>query len=297
MIAMMKKNKGRGYSMERLYRYLGITRQGLHQKQKAMLERVIVEETALLDVKKLRIKHPRMGSRSLYYSLGITGMGVTKFEELLSHKGLTISRKRKHIITTDSKGSKRYPNLTNGLVLTDINQLIVADITYYSIDNQTLYIFTLKDVYSQRVLSLRGSDNMKAINALWNLEDLVKVRGAGSLSNLICHSDNGSQYDSALFKNRLAELEIKISRAENSLQNGSAESLNDVIKNDYLFDHSQIKSLGQLQNALKDLKWKLNNEKAIKSLGYRTVVEFEKHILSLPSSKHPKKTLYDFEQE
>ncbi|MBK9023482.1 MAG: hypothetical protein IPL69_05790 [Saprospiraceae bacterium] len=38
--------------------------------------------------------------------------------------------------TSDGKGKKTYPNLTNGLVLNGINQLIVGDITYYMVDGK-----------------------------------------------------------------------------------------------------------------------------------------------------------------
>lgn len=293
---MLKQVKERGYSMERLYAYLGVTRQALHQQQKAMLHQTLKEQEILRRVRDFRENHSRMGSRCLYYSLGIKRMGVTKFEELMSRNNLTVPVKRKRIKTTDSKGSKYYPNLINGKILTGINQLIVADITYYHTVNQMLYIFTLKDVYSQRILSLRASDNMKALNALKTLDDFVKVRGSGPFPFLIHHSDNGKQYDATVFKAELAKLEIQISRAGNSLENGSSESLNNIIKNHYLYDHSQIKNVKQLQKALDELKWKLNNEKAIKSLGYRTVVDFERYILSLAESERPVKKLYDFEK-
>lgn len=294
---MLKRVKGRGYSMERLYAYLGVTRQALHQQQKAMLHQTLKEQEILRQVRDFRERHLRMGSRCLYYSLDIKRMGVSKFEELMSRNNLTVPVKRKRIKTTDSQGCNYYPNLINGKKLTGINQLIVSDITYYYTVNQMLYIFTLKDVYSQRILSLRASDNMKALNALKTLDDFIKVRGSGPFPLLIHHSDNGKQYDATVFKAELAKLEIQISRAGNSLENGSSESLNNIIKNQYLYDHSQIKDVKQLQMALDELKWKLNNEKAIKSLGYRTVVDFESYILSLAESERPIKKLYDFEKE
>ncbi len=294
---MLKQVKERGYSMERLYAYLGVTRQALHQQQKAMFYQTLKEQEILRQVRHFRERHLRMGSRCLYYSLDIKRMGVTKFEELMSRNNLTVPLKRKRIKTTDSQGCNYYPNLINGKILTGINQLIVSDITYYYTVNQMLYIFTLKDVYSQRILSLRASDNMKALNALKTLDDFIKVRGSGPFPFLIHHSDNGKQYDATVFKAELAKLEIQISRAGNSLENGSSESLNNIIKNHYLYDHSQIKDVKQLQKALDELKWKLNNEKAIKSLGYRTVVDFERYILSLAESERPIKKLYDFEKD
>ncbi len=294
---MLKEKKGREYSMERLYSYLGITRQAIHQAEKAKKKASILEVEILTQVEKMRARHPRMGLRSMYFTLGISAMGINKFERLVSQYDLAVKVKRKRIITTDSKGSKRYPNRINGLILNDINQLIVSDITYYKIDKQDLYIFTLKDVYSQRVLSLTGTDNMRVLNALLTLADFKKLRGDGPFPNLIHHSDNGTQYDAHAYKNELTKMGITISRARNSLENGSSESLNDIIKNDYLFDRKKIKSLKDLKTALKKLKWKLNNEKAVPAIGYMTVVRFEKFILDMPEHQRPIKKLYDFEKE
>lgn len=297
MIEKMKKNKDRGYSMERLYRYLGVTRQALHKQKKAAEKWDILARETLAKVAQIRKRHPKMGARVMYHTLGITGMGINKFKRLISQNNLTVQIKKKRSITTDSRGSKRYPNLTNGLVLTGINQLIVADITYYRVDNQFFYIFTLKDVYSQRVISLIASDNMKAINAMKAMEDFNDVRGEGPFLLLIHHTDNGTQYDFGPYKDVLLSLGIEISRAKNSLENGSSENLNRLIKHDYLFDHKRIKTVKQLQDELDELKWKLNNERAIKSLGYKTVVEFEEYILSIPEEERPRKQLYDHRKE
>jgi len=293
---MIKREKDRGYSMEALYRYLGVTRQGLHKSQKAKKTWKQKEQEALAEVEKIRRNHPRMGARSMHYSIGLKCMGVNRFEKLVAENGLSIKKKKRRIVTTDSHGSKRYPNLINGLVLNGINQVIVADITYYIPDNQVFYIFTLKDVYSQYTLSLRASDNMKAFNALLTLDDFVSIRGNSTFPGLIFHSDNGGQYDAIAFTDRLASLQIEISRAKNSMENGSAESLNNIVKNQYLVD-KVITDVGELQKTLDEIKWRINNEKSIKSLGYRTVIEFEKYILSLPAEKRPKKQLHDFDNE
>lgn len=283
--------------MEKLYSFLGITRQSLYNSKIINKSISKLENDIIFKVEKFRSRHPKMGSRSLYSALNISEIGVTKFEQLISKRGLTVAKRKKRIVTTDSKGSMAFPNLINGLILNNINQLIVADITYYKIEGQDLYIFTLKDVYSQRVLSLQGCDNMRAINAINTIKDFIKARGKGPFPGLIHHSDNGKQYDADIFKSMILKLGMVISRARNSLENGSSESLNNIVKNQYLFDRKSITSLKKLRTELDKLKWKLNNEKPIKSLGYMTVIEFENHIINLPKEKRPTKKLYDFNKE
>ncbi|MBK6497541.1 MAG: transposase family protein [Saprospiraceae bacterium] len=153
------------------------------------------------------MKHPRMGSRSLYYSIknigGIDlGMGVNKFEQLMSTSMYDDQTFAIRIVkTSDGKGKGTIQNLANGLILNNVNQLIVGDITYYDIiDDQWSYIFTLKDIYSQRILGLVPSLSMEASFASKCLEQAFAQRKDVGLGGCIHHSDNGSQYDSKAYK-------------------------------------------------------------------------------------------------
>lgn len=75
------------------------------------------------------------------------------------------------------------------------------DITYYDIiDDQWSYIFTLKDIYSQRILGLVPSLSMEASFASKCLEQAFAQRKDVGLGGCIHHSDNGSQYDSKAYK-------------------------------------------------------------------------------------------------
>ncbi|MBK8517040.1 MAG: DDE-type integrase/transposase/recombinase [Saprospiraceae bacterium] len=96
----------------------------------------------------------------------------------MSTSGMTVKPLRSRIVkTSDGKGKGHYPNLTNGLVLNNVNQLIVGDITYYDIiDDQWSYIFTLKDIYSQRILGLVPSLSMEASFAYQCLEQAFSQR-------------------------------------------------------------------------------------------------------------------------
>lgn len=290
---MLKLKETRVYSMESLYSYLGVSRQSVSRFLKSEKEEQDVELKLIDQIIKFREFHPMMGSRSLHYAMNIDQVGINKFEKIISTNGLSIPKTKKRIITTNSKGSSRYPNLINGIKLNNINQLIVADITYYWLNNKWVFIFTLKDVYHQYILSLRVSSTMRVNNALEVIDDFVKLRGNGPFNNLIHHSDNGSQYDANVYKTKLQSLGIKISRAKNSLENGSSENLNGVLKNHYLLN-KQFKNIQQMQHELDAIKERLNKEKPIKELNYMTPHEFENHIKTLPENQRPTKLLYDF---
>ena len=134
MITEMR-SLARSYSMESVYHTIGRSRQHYAQHLSGDRSRKLTESAVIDEVIKWREDHPRMGSRAMYYSMGEAGvelgLGVSKFERLLSQRGLTVGKIRRYgPQTSDGKGKEDYENLTNGLVLDDINQLIVGDITY-----------------------------------------------------------------------------------------------------------------------------------------------------------------------
>lgn len=55
--------------------------------------------------------------------------------------------------TTDSNHSRSvYPNLAASMVVTDIDQLCVADITYIRLENEFVYLAVALDAHSRRVI-------------------------------------------------------------------------------------------------------------------------------------------------
>lgn len=286
------------FTMESLYKYIGTTRQSLYYKKDSQLRKSILEQKIIELVKVHRVEHPRMGSRQLFYSMKNNGeaidIGITRFEQLLSRRKMTVGSVRsKKPRTSDGKGKEQYKNLTNGLVINNINQLIVGDITYFETDERMCFIFTLKDVYSQRILGLVPSVNMYHENALQCLEQMCKQRKVRTFPNCIHHSDNGSQYNATDYKLELREMEMKISRAQGCLENGSCEQLNHIIKNMYLRPWG-IKNYAELKKACKKLMNLNNNKRAIKQLGNLSPAVFESKIKNMEENIRPVKTLYDF---
>lgn len=249
-------------------------------------------------VKNKRIDHPKMGSRTLYHTIKESGIdipiGINNFERLLSRSNLTVGiAKSRSPKTSDGLGKRSYSNLTNKMTLNNINQLIVGDITYFWVGNRWYYIFVLKDVYSQRVISMIPSKNMKAENVLANLKELKTLRGESCLKGCVFHSDNGSQYEATVFTNELKRLEMEISRSTTCKENGSCEQCNHIIKNMYL-EHQGIQSFDDLVNSCKRVQYLVNYERTIKQLGNISADKFERQIALLTPNQRPKKTMWDF---
>ncbi len=278
---------------ETTYQVAGISRQGYFKQKHRQEKEMVTDQKLKNSVAEVRKKHPRMGSRSIHYHGTITEMGVTKFEQWMSMNALTIAVRRKRIVTTRSGPGKTYPNLIQGLTLTNINQLVAGDITYYQTKDKTYYIFTLKDLYSKRIVGITGSDNMSADNSIATLKQLFALRKGASLEEMIHHTDAGGQYKATAYLALQHQRGIQTSMAENCLQNGAAEQLNDVLKNHYLFD-KEINNVRQLQKHLVKIVRLINEEKPVAELGYMTPVAFESHIKNHPDEPRPQVVMYNF---
>ena len=238
--------------MEMVYEIAGISRQGHYSNTKRIDRNSVEQETILTEVRKARLFHPNMGSRPMYKYLDIQCMGINKFEKLLAAKGLGIKIKRnKHKTTDGSKYKGRLSNLLNGKVINNINQVWVSDITYFQVKDKTFYIILIMDIYSRKILGSGIYDNMFSENNIAVLRQSLKHRAIASYeNNLIHHSDKGIQYMSLIYKKMLSDFEIRISVAENSLENAYAEKLNSTVKNDYLYFYA-TDSLKMLRKYLK----------------------------------------------
>lgn len=300
MITAIKTYDNRAYSMELFYQFLNTSRQWYAQYKLRQYDKTTIENHIVSHVKQWRKHHPKMGSRQMYFSLVNLGIdlpvGINKFESIVSkyHLGAGTA-KRFRPLTSDGKGKGSYPNLTNGLIIKDINCLVVGDITYFDIKGEWFYIFTLKDVYSQYLLSLIAAHSLEELHAIAALQNFENIRGVKAIKGCIHHSDNGSQYNGNTYKNQLSKLEMKISRADSCQQNGSAEQLNHIIKNMYL-NHWSISSLRELKQACKELQYLNNHQRVINQLEQRTPVDFENYIKTVTVDQRPKKQMYDFNQ-
>jgi hypothetical protein len=58
-----------------------------------------------------------------------------------------------------------------------------------------------------------------------------------------------------------------------------------------------IHSFNDLVLACRKTKRLMNEQRAIQQLGYRSVLAFEQHILTLPADQRPQKELHDFLQK
>lgn len=286
-----------GIAMEKFYRYVGISRQGFFSALSRQLDHQCQWEDITRLVKEYReLKDRRAGSRSLHQNLGIKatfGIGVSKFERLMSETGLCLAPLRTKVVTTrSSMQSWNYPNLVNGLSISGISEVVVGDLSYVNIGRYRYFLFCLTDLYSARIVGYHLGSRMRAEEAKRALDMWVGLRGEENLKGCIHHTDGGSQYFSFLYLDALKQKDIEVSCAENCLMNGYAEQRNGLLKHHLLPTIKCTEGSG-LNREIEKVMHVYNYERKQQALGWQSPVEFEAKI-SLIKDRSTK-DLYKFE--
>lgn len=240
------------------------------------------EETALRDaIQRLALRDRHCGYRRIGRWLKREGWQVNhkRLLRLMREDNLLSIRRRRFIVTTDSAHPWRtYPNLARRIVLSAINQLWVADITYVRLQQEFIYLAVILDVYSRRVVGWSISRQLDSSVAQQALESALKQRQPAP--GLIHHSDRGVQYACGDYVKRLeaAGMTISMSRPGNPWDNAWAESFMKTLKVEEVdgrryrnFDHAR----SLIGSFIEEL---YNGERLHSALDYRSPIEFELEI-------------------
>lgn len=282
-------------SLNKFYQVIGISKQGFHQRMNRQLAEKAHDHQLLYLVYQLRADHPTMGCRDMYYKLKPEYIGRDRFERFCKLHELASQLPRNYRRTTDSSGVVRFDNLTIGLVLYHINQLWVSDITYFDIGNKTSYITFIMDAYSRRIIGHHTSKRLfTEQTSLPTLEMALQLRGGKPLDGTIFHSDGGGQYYDTNFLATTKAFNLSNSMCQYPWENGKAERINGVIKNNYLI-HRDINSFETLKKEVDRAVQLYNEEKPHKALKRVSPVSFEKDYLRSGKITDAEKSTTEYE--
>ena len=282
--------------MKQIYRMINISKQG----HLSFIDRHSREEKdnmlILSSIAALRYLHPQMGAKKMYQMLHPDGIGRDKFIAIAVSNGYGVRKIRNFQKTTIASRIYKYQNLINGLVIYDINNVWVSDITYFKVGEAFYYLTFIEDIYSRRILGSIAYPTLQAKANLYALNFALKNRDINHYQSLIHHSDRGVQYTSNEYINALEKHNIKISMCGSVYQNAFVERINGIIKNEYL-NHWTINDFSTLKNKLKLAVHLYNNERPHWNLGKMTPIGFENYIKELPIEQRIGLHLYNLNTE
>ena len=164
-----------------------------------------LELMALMD--RQYLKTPFYGSRKMKVWLVQQGYLVSRkrVRRLMRLMGLGAIYRRPNTSKT-APGHRVYPYLLKGVDVNRVDQVWAADITYIPMAQGFLYLVAIMDWHSRHVLAWKLSNTM---NTAFCVAALQEALGKGSPE--IFNTDQGAQFTSEAFTQRLQERGIQIS--------------------------------------------------------------------------------------
>jgi putative transposase len=261
----------------------GVSRAGYYRFQQR-----VQESEADMDLRsamqQIALEWPSYGYRRIHRELIRRGWSVNhkRVLRLMRVDNLLCLRKRKFILTTDSHHELRiYPNLAKDMVLTGINQLWIADITYIRLEVEFVYLAVLLDAFSRSCIGWVLQDSLEAGLVLEALR--MALRQRRPQPGLVHHSDRGVQYAAGDYIALLKKhgINISMSRRGNVYDNAMAESFMKTLKYEEVY-RTEYRDLEEARALIKQFLEKVYHQQRLHSaLGYRPPLEFERSLRPL----------------
>jgi len=229
-------------------------------------------------IQRIALKWPCYGRPRITRELRRQGWTVNpkRVYRLMREDNLLCVRRRKFLVTTDSNHNRTvYPNLARELVLTGVNQLWIADLTYIRLLEEFVFLAAILDAFSRRVIGWaldRTLDDELTLTAL----RMALARRRPS-PGLVHHSDRGSQYASRDYVELLTanQIRISMSRKGNPWDNAACESFMKTLKYEEVYPN-EYRDLADARASIGQFLEKVYNQKLLHSaLGYVPPVKFE----------------------
>ena len=222
------------------------------------------------------------GPRKVWKQLRREGRRVARctVERLMRDMGLRgVSRGRAWVVTTrtDAAADRPADLVDRRFVATRPNQLWVADFTYVATWRGFVYVAFVIDVFARRIVGWRVSASLRTDFVLDALEQAIYDRRGAGATELVHHSDRGTQYLSMRYTERLTEagIEPSVGSRGDSYDNALAESLIGLFKTEVIQRKGPWRHLEAVEFAtLEWVDW-FNTRRLLEPIGYVPPAEYE----------------------
>ena len=226
--------------------------------------------------------HQVYGPRKVWRQLRREGHKVARctVERVMRARGLRgASRGRAWVITTRAVATTDRPTdlVDRRFTATRPNQLWVADFTYVATWRGFVYVAFVIDVFARRLVGWRVSASLRTDFVLDALEQAIYDRRGAGMTDLVHHSDRGTQYLSMRYTDRLAEagIEPSVGSRGDSYDNALAESVIGLFKMEVIQRKGPWRHLEAVEFAtLEWVDW-FNTRRLLEPIGYVPPAEYE----------------------
>jgi putative transposase len=217
----------------------------------------------------LSLEDQALGNRIEEITEEFPKYGYRKVTRELHRKNIPVNHKKVHRIMREK-----------GLLVTNLNQAWVADITYIRIAVGFVYLAVILDLCSRKAIGYAISRTIDTSLSLSALRMAIQSRNPPA--GVIHHSDRGIQYAAHDYIDELKNhrFQISMSRRGNPYDNAFAESFMKTIKTEevYLWEYRTLDDvLGRLPYFIEQV---YNQKRLHASLDYVPPVEYEAMLIN-----------------
>lgn len=221
-------------------------------------------------------------------------MAARKITAILRQEGIRISERtvtrymkelgirsktaKKYKATTNSKHNLPvYPNLLDqDFKVSERGEVWVSDITYIPTKAGWLYLATVMDLFSRRIIGWAMSGRMTKALVISALKRAFQTQAP--TEGLIHHSDRGSQYAALDYQALLRAngITTSMSRKGNCYDNACIESFHSIIKKERIHHENYANRTVASRSILEYIVSFYNYERIHSYIDYLSPIEFER---------------------
>ena len=263
-----------------------VSRSGYYRYIKKKESPAMKKALELTDKIKIIYKKSRgtYGSPRIHATLKKQGESCSRkrVAKLMKQNHIQAKTKRKWKATTKGTqdASKIAPNLLNqNFTAIAENTVWVSDITYVFTQEGWLYVSTVLDLYSRKIIGLSMGNRIDTNLVMRSLNQAILHRNPKS--GLILHSDRGVQYASSEYK-KIAQNNgfiLSMSAKGNCYDNAAMESFFHTLKTEHIFFCEYETRKQAMQSIFEYVEIFYNRQRMHSTLNFMSPVEFESQRL------------------
>jgi putative transposase len=216
-------------------------------------------------------------------------IGKSRVSKIMKNNNIQGAGKKKFkIMTTDSNhelpiAARIFQTENHDKQVSRPNQYWGGDITYIPTGEGFLYVSVFLDLFSRKIVGHSMADTMLSELVVNALDMGLKRQRLNQFTELVTHSDRGSQYAAEAFRSKLKlhGITASMSRKGNCYDNAFVESFFRTLKVELVYER-QFRTRAEAKSAIFEFieVW-YNRQRMHSSLDYMTPEEYEsKHKLA-----------------
>lgn len=207
-----------------------------------------------------------------------TQVNHKRVERIMAELGIAGICGRRKLRTTqrDPQAASAADLVKRHFDASELDRLWVGDVTYIATSEGWLYLATVIDVCSRRLVGWSMADHLRTELCTDALVAAIRTRTRTRFDGLVFHSDHGCQYTSGDYKDlcRLTGITQSMGTVGDSYDNAMAESFFASLKRE-LVDSAHYHTKLEARTAVFEWIMWYNRERLHSSIGYVAPEEFE----------------------